>query len=67
MDGSKQIQIVEVATGKSQLLPLPSPRREMLSDPPRWVDDQTLLITTTFRRSGEERSSLLPVPVSNAQ
>jgi hypothetical protein len=67
MDGSKQIQIVEVATGKSQILPLPHPRREALTDPPRWVDDQTLLITTSSRRSGEERSSLLPVPVSNAR
>ncbi|HEY9422474.1 MAG TPA: hypothetical protein VIW92_13740 [Thermoanaerobaculia bacterium] len=67
MDGSKQVQVVEVATGKSQFLPLPSSRREVLSDPPRWVDDQTLLITTSSRRSGEERSSLLPVPASNAQ
>lgn len=67
MDGSKQIQVVDVETGKSQLLSLPSPRREVLTDPPRWVDDETLLITTSSRRSGQERSSLLPVPVANAQ
>lgn len=65
-DGSKQVQVVDVSTGQFQLLPLPSPRREILVDPPRWVDDQTLLVTTSLR-SGEERSSLLPVPVSNAQ
>jgi WD40-like Beta Propeller Repeat len=66
-NGSKQIQIVDVSTGESQLLPLPNLRREGLTDPPRWVDDQTLLVTTSLRRTGEERSSLLSVPASNAR
>lgn len=65
-DGSRQVQIVDVSTGRSQLLSLPIPRRETLADLPRWVDDQTLLVTTSLR-NGEEHSSLLPVPVSNAQ
>lgn len=64
MDGRKQVQIIDVSTGQSELLPLPDTRRAALTDPPRWVDDHTLLITTGLRRSGEERSSLLSVPAS---
>jgi hypothetical protein len=65
--GGKQLQVVEVASGRFQLLPLPDSRQASLSDPPRWVDDQTVLITTGLRGSGEERSSLLSVPASNAR
>lgn len=65
--GRKQIQIIDVYSGNAEVVPLPATRQAALVDPPRWVDDQTLLITTGLRGTGEERSSLLSVPVSAAR
>ena len=63
-NGDKQVGVVDVAGGRTQFVSIPGVgRTTTLTDPPRWLDANTLIVTVTAG-NGREQSRRLAVPAA---